>query len=325
MAYRSAHQTSTSSALQTHSTQGDRPPLTQLTTPKNLTVRISSPLLQGPLKYIDNPIFHAPDAHAHIIEAPFPAAVPLRRGRPSRDESSSQTSAGGVLRAMPLLTRDQERYLFLKMNYLKYLAAEKIRAFETETLGPQQAEEAHSLLAQASAVKQHIILANTGLVLKEAALAKVRSLEYDDLVSEGFINLLHSSAEAFDCSRGIKFSTYAVTALKRHYLNQIERHKNWERGLEILGPTAEANIDHRTAAYGDVRNQASFAAFANNLLTLLPQREAQVIRLRFLEDKQLSAISEELGVSKQRASQIIERALNRARSLGLTNPIDDVV
>lgn len=57
-----------------------------------------------------------------------------------------------------------------------------------------------------------------GLVHLCANRFRGRGIEYDDLYSSGCIGLL-KAAEAFDCERGVKFSTYAVPVI----LGEIKR------------------------------------------------------------------------------------------------------
>ncbi len=57
-----------------------------------------------------------------------------------------------------------------------------------------------------------------GLVHLCANRFRGRGIEYDDLYSAGCIGLL-KAAEAFDCDRGVKFSTYAVPVI----LGEIKR------------------------------------------------------------------------------------------------------
>lgn len=59
---------------------------------------------------------------------------------------------------------------------------------------------------------------NLGLVHLCANRFRGRGIEYDDLYSAGCIGLL-KAAEAFDCERGVKFSTYAVPVI----LGEIKR------------------------------------------------------------------------------------------------------
>ncbi|MDE5916993.1 MAG: sigma-70 family RNA polymerase sigma factor, partial [Oscillospiraceae bacterium] len=57
-----------------------------------------------------------------------------------------------------------------------------------------------------------------GLVRLCANRFRGRGIEYDDLYSAGCIGLLKAT-EAFDCDRGVKFSTYAVPVI----LGEIKR------------------------------------------------------------------------------------------------------
>lgn len=59
---------------------------------------------------------------------------------------------------------------------------------------------------------------NLGLVHLCANRFRGRGIEYDDLYSAGCIGLMKAS-EAFDCERGVRFSTYAVPVI----LGEIKR------------------------------------------------------------------------------------------------------
>lgn len=287
--------------------------------PKSPVVTITSALLPKVVRYVDNAAFHKEDARDRILNAPFPTATQSRRGRPTSSPHPTCLSSG------PLLSREQEQYLFLKMNYLKHLAGESIKQLGDLPAPPGRAAEIHHLLKEAAETKDRIVLANVRLVLKEANLPKLRSLEFEDLAGEGFVNLVMSSVESFDCSRGIKFSTYAVTSLKRHYLRLRERNKVWERSGTILDSSVNQGVDERSSVSRDLRDRAALAHGTAEILALLPPREAQAIRLRFLEERQFKSVGAELGVTTQRAAQIVARGLKFVRSLGLKNPMDDLL
>lgn len=71
------------------------------------------------------------------------------------------------------------------------------------------------------ASRDDVILANMGLVRKVACGLQGRGLDFDDLVHEGVVGLMHA-AELFDPSRGVKFSTYAVHSIRRTILRAVE-------------------------------------------------------------------------------------------------------
>lgn len=65
---------------------------------------------------------------------------------------------------------------------------------------------------------QVVISDNIGLVHACAKKFKSRGIEYDDLFQAGCVGLI-KAADAFDTSRGVKFSTYAVPVI----LGEIKR------------------------------------------------------------------------------------------------------
>ena len=66
--------------------------------------------------------------------------------------------------------------------------------------------------------RSHIINENIGLVHACAKKFKGRGIEYDDLFQAGCIGLI-KAVDAFDASRGVKLSTYAVPSI----LGEIKR------------------------------------------------------------------------------------------------------
>ncbi len=66
--------------------------------------------------------------------------------------------------------------------------------------------------------RSHVINENIGLVHACAKKFKGRGIEYDDLFQAGCIGLI-KAVDAFDASRGVKLSTYAVPSI----LGEIKR------------------------------------------------------------------------------------------------------
>ena len=69
---------------------------------------------------------------------------------------------------------------------------------------------------------------NLGLVHLCANRFRGRGIEYDDLYSAGCIGLL-KAAEAFDCERGVKFSTYAVPMI----LGEVRRYLRDNNSIRV--------------------------------------------------------------------------------------------
>jgi RNA polymerase sigma factor (sigma-70 family) len=129
-----------------------------------------------------------------------------------------------------LLNKEQEHYLFRKMNYLRFLAGQaqgklarslkKLDGSLTERLRTFE-----SLLAQADATRGEIISANLRLVISIAKKYVNVANSFDELISEGNMSLLQA-AEKFDISRGNRFSTSATRAIRNnlyHYV--LDKHR----------------------------------------------------------------------------------------------------
>lgn len=183
--------------------------------------------------------------------------------------------------------------------------------------------------------------ANRGLIHQaaRAALSRAGALEYEDLVQEGSLGLLHA-AKRWDPARGVQFSSYAVPWIRQHISRAIENHAATIRlpgrvaaqGGEDL-PRAAASLDYRLdggdgdgETLADVLPDPGSLGWENALVdrllveALLPclaPPERVVLTGRFGlgggEQQTLAAVGQELGVTRQRAQQIEVAALGRLR------------
>jgi RNA polymerase primary sigma factor len=78
------------------------------------------------------------------------------------------------------------------------------------------------------------VLENMGLVYMVANGLRGRGLDHDDLVNEGVIGLMNA-VKLFDPSRNIRFSTYAVHAIRRSIMRAIQ-----DKGDAIRVPASTA-------------------------------------------------------------------------------------
>ena len=127
---------------------------------------------------------------------------------------------------LPLLSPEQERHLFRKMNYLKYQAHQLRRTLDPDRCKAAELDEIERLQAEALAVKNQIIRANLRLVVSIAKKRVGPTNNFFELVSDGNMSLIRA-VEKFDASRGFKFSTYASWALMKNFSRSIpeERHR----------------------------------------------------------------------------------------------------
>jgi RNA polymerase primary sigma factor len=106
---------------------------------------------------------------------------------------------------VPLLTAEEEVTLAKRMEAGK-LAQDKLRQ---ANLNPEQQAGLHKVVLDGLAAREHLIRANSRLVISVAKKYIGRGVPFLDLIQEGNIGLLRT-ADKFDYRLGHKFSTYAT-------------------------------------------------------------------------------------------------------------------
>jgi len=271
------------------------------------------------LEYIDNDEFREPDARARILDdpalaAPYESTPQARRRAPADLPPYLQQ-----LFSLPLLTREGERALFRKMNYLKYLADQSRQRIDPETVRPTELDEIDALLEEANQVKGRITQANLRLVVSIAKRHAGPAHDFFEIVSDGNISLMRA-VDKFDYGRGFKFSTYGSWAIMKNYARSIPEQRGhrerYQTGREELldaipGPRPDEPDDGFLPA---VR------ATLDRMLDTLDDRERSILRQRYgLDDEQrepqtLEQIGRRFGVSKERVRQLEARAIARLRA-----------
>jgi RNA polymerase primary sigma factor len=123
---------------------------------------------------------------------------------------SSDDTVGLYLKEMarvPLLSTDEE------VELAKRLEAGNAARAELARLGkdadPDQAYELETIIEDGKAARDHLIKANTRLVVSIAKKYMGRGVHFLDLIQEGNLGLM-KAVEKFDYTRGYRFSTYAT-------------------------------------------------------------------------------------------------------------------
>jgi RNA polymerase primary sigma factor len=106
---------------------------------------------------------------------------------------------------VPLLTHGEEVELSQRIERGK-LAREELARGNTSQL---RSTELHRLIEDGWAARQHLITANSRLVISIAKKYMGRGVPFLDLIQEGNIGLMRA-AKKFEYQRGFKFSTYAT-------------------------------------------------------------------------------------------------------------------
>jgi RNA polymerase primary sigma factor len=107
--------------------------------------------------------------------------------------------------SIPLLTADEEIDLAKKIERGRE-AREKLAQ---GGLSQKKRDELRSQIEQGWAAREHLITANSRLVISVAKKYMGRGVPFLDLIQEGNIGLMRA-AKKFDYKRGYKFSTYAT-------------------------------------------------------------------------------------------------------------------
>ncbi len=228
------------------------------------------------------------------------------------------TSATCTIGTTELLGPSEERDAFSCLNYLKW-QANVLRA----TIDPTAAQEAliaeiEALHRQALIVRDRIISANLRLVMSIARTQAGGRLTIDELFCEG-VPVLMRAVEKFDIERGFRFSTYAFTAVRRAlHKAKADAQRHSRRELTSVEPSVLDRPGHN-AALSDLLPESALPLI-RDLLERLPPRENFIVRARFgmlpnQADCTLQEVGRLVGVSKERARQLLNRAFAHLKAL----------
>ncbi|MGD9001970.1 MAG: sigma-70 family RNA polymerase sigma factor [Anaerolineae bacterium] len=106
---------------------------------------------------------------------------------------------------VPLLSREEEIALAKRMEAGKRARLE----LERDGLDPTERIRLHAVVKDGSEAREHLVRANSRLVVSVAKKYMGRGVPFIDLIQEGNIGLIRA-AKKFDHTMGNKFSTYAT-------------------------------------------------------------------------------------------------------------------
>lgn len=269
------------------------------------------------IDYIPADDFEKKEAWKVFVEAPLPAAASrVRRTRPS-----GVPSYFAHLYETPLLTPDQEVYLFRKYNYLKHVASDLLESLHPTRPSAKKIAKIQDLLARADEVRSQIIQANLRLVVSIARRFVDANSTFDDLVGEGNISLMYA-VDKFNYSKGFRFSTYATHAIQRGYFRTTAKRQK-ENSRFILGAEADQFVQEQNEEDVDWNQQHTlsvYRALVKCMDAVLDDREKFILMARFgldneqAETQTLKDLAGDLGICKERVRQLQNRALDKLQS-----------
>ena len=298
----------------------------QLTAEEELIV---SELLSDEISYIDSPEFTKRNAFKRIYRnAPQINRPDVSWYRPLMGDvrSKAKNSATPGRKSSVVLSKDEERALFLKFNYARHLQAEiqsklgrKIptKSVKTKLLHWHKVAERY---------REQITETNLALVLAMAKRLKLSDVDFADLVSEGNMALMRS-VDKFDCERGFKFSTYACRAILKAFSRQGMKNARYKQRFPTEFDSTLEKSDHletlRSRHERECADEVKHIVLNNS--ARLSEVELAVIGLRFgitndpdpraRKPKTLEQVGKVVGVTKERVRQIQNKAIKKIRSI----------
>jgi len=234
----------------------------------------------------------------------------------------------------PLLTKQDE--VALSQAYEQGLAAQ-LRLGQLPADDPRRAE-LEAVAERGERARRKMIESNLRLVVSIARRFSATGLPLGDLVQEGNLGLLRA-VEKFDWRKGFKFSTYATWWIRQaiargaadrgarairlpvHVDEQVGRLRRTQTRLhEQLG---------REPTDAELAVEAVGREALEQVLQALPERERQVLVLRFGLDsgtpRTLEEVGAVMGFSRERARQVERDALAALRSPEIRARLEDLV
>lgn len=215
------------------------------------------------------------------------------------------------------IAAEEEKALFARLHFLKFRREALESTLEMSGKSKKIHREIQHLTREIDSTRNTIAEKFLRLLASIARHLAPSSQDYDDYFSEGSTVLLYA-IDKFDPARGYRFSTYATHAIRRHL------YRVFKRRLKQQKREVAAEMSLRSDSYEDFGDDTltdEDAADATELLyermqCCLDAREREIVVSRFgLGDdpggKSFQAISDYMGLSKERIRQLFNRAIQK--------------
>jgi RNA polymerase primary sigma factor len=277
-------------------------------------------LLATKLTYIAHPSFDDPSAHGAILAASPGSETPRLSRTPVTHGPDTDSS-----RRTRLPSREQEAHQFRKMNYLKCLARRTCDRIDPDSPDRRDLDKIERLLAEALKLKNQIVETHLRLVVSVAKKRVRASYDMPERISDGTFAMMHA-VDRFNFALGNRFSTYATWAIYNE-LTQRDR-REWCRRKRFVplsyGSLAAADGESEQYEQNEARDERNRTV--ERLLRRLDRRERWIMVNRHglggVPEQTLKQIGMDLGISKERARQLEERAHAKLRVLARLEAIE---
>jgi len=297
-----------------------------------INIEKAAQLLDVEISYIHSPDFDETGTQARFLN-PEPGlfaadcSVNQNHGTRLEEKKLDQYSINTYMKDIyqtPLLAATQEKFLFRRYNYLKYLADRLQKNINRKEPSARTLNRIRLYLHKAKEDKDKLIRSNLRLVVSIARRHTRNESEMSELISEGNMALMNS-VEKFDYKRGVKLSTYATWAVVRRYAtlrSQQNRRPIHETTDELLEVAHDMRVrDNKVLAVESAR-----MSLEGVMAETLEDRERTIVKEHYglikqteitgqRKAKSLRQIAEVLGLSKERVRKIELFALQKLRKV----------
>ncbi len=281
-------------------------------------------LLKTEIEFIPNPEFRAvDDSEDEIVESTL---------RQSDCPTKAPADLPAHLRRMcesDLLTHVQEKALFREMNYLKFRANVLRARLDPDQVDARVVAAIDWLLAKAQRVRDHIVQANTRLVISIVKKFVTPQQSFDEMLSDGIFTLMQA-VEKFDYDRGFRFSTYAYRSIARNAYRAIMTARK-EEARYASDPDQAAFEQEDSGGSSTMSDQvwSNLRELTASMMGKLDRRERFIIRSRYalgahLKVRTFQCLADKLGVSKERVRQLEQRAVAKLRDMAAEFELDEL-
>lgn len=268
---------------------------------------------------------------AHIVSSPLAPSLLIililpHFSRPQNPAASFfcrvHTHGAGV----KSYDRDFMAFLQSAASHLLYLALRLETGSFPKPLSAKEEQAAFAAMrAGDAAARETLICHNLRLVAHIVKKYYTVSGGQDDFISIGTIGLI-KAVDTYDCTRTTRFASYASRCIENELRMQL-RHTRREAGTVSLQEPLETGADSGMLTLADVLPDLATmeedcelrdaAAQLRQLVTALPEREQQILTLRYglngAVPQTQQQIAAQFGISRSYVSRLEKHALARLR------------